>query len=135
MNLFTILLAPTPQGTFAIGEIVLFSVIAGLLAGAVLAAWPCARLPARLVIAGLSTTIGMMVWYLTLNATQAGRLFDVDALIVRVSWADAGSGIFAFVVCALALGLGRDRQEDARRVVGAAAIAGIVALVLDLFVL
>jgi len=77
----------------------------------------------------------MMIWYFTLNATQAGALFDVDAPIVRVSWADAGSGIFAFVVCVLALGLGRDRQEDARRVVATAAIAGLVAVVLDLFVL
>src|SRR5438876_1202555 len=106
MDRFSILLAPTPQGTFAISEIILFSVIAGLLAGAVLAVWPWARQPARLIIAGLSTTIGMMSWYFTLNATHAGTLFDVDAPIVRVSWADAGSGIFAFVVFVLALAFG-----------------------------
>jgi len=135
MGRFTTLLAPTSQGTFAISEIILFSVVAGPLKKNVLATWPWARQPARLIIAGLSTTIGMMSWYFTLNATHAGTLFDVDAPIVRLSWADAGSGIFAFVVCALALGFGRDRQEPARRVVGAAAIAGLVALVLDLFVL
>jgi hypothetical protein len=39
------------------------------------------------------------------------------------------------VVTALALGLLTERQEPAGRVVGAAGIAGLVAMIVDLFVL
>src|SRR5512133_1839914 len=47
--------------------------------------------------------------------------------LVRVSWADAGSGVFGFLVTAVVLGLITCRKDPAGRVVGAAAIAGIVA--------
>ena len=87
------------------------------------------------MIAGVTTFVGMAAWNFTLNATQAVPNFDVDAPIVRVSWADAGSGVFACLVTALVFGLITDRSELAYRVVGAAAIAGLVAIGLDLFVL
>jgi hypothetical protein len=85
--------------------------------------------------AGVATTIGFTLWNLTLNATQAVPNFDVDAPVIGLSWADAGSGVLAFLVTALVLGLVTDRGEPAYRVVGAAAIAGLVAMALDLFVL
>ena len=121
---------------FATQDILVFSAIAGVLASAVLwATWQWARLRRRFLIAGVTTFVGMAAWNFTLNATQAVPNFDVDAPIIRVSWADAGSGIFACLVTGLVLGLITDRSEPSYRVVGAAVIAGLVAIGLDLFVL
>jgi len=119
---------------FAVRDIVVFAVLAGLLAAGALAAWSWARRPRRFALGGLTTTIGFMAWNFTLNATDA-RGFDVDAPVIGLSWADVGSGVLAFTVTALVLGLLTERQEPAGRVVGAAAIAGLVAMLLDLFVL
>lgn len=117
---------------FRTSSILLAALIAGVLAGAVLAAWPWARRRGRFAVAGVATVLGFIAWNVTLNITNATG-FDVDAPIVRVSWQDAGSGVLAFAATALVLGLIAERDEPARRVVGAAAIAGLVALVFDIF--
>ena len=113
-------------------SIAIGAAVAGLLAAAALAAWPWARRDGRFAVAGLATALGFVAWNATLNLTN-GTGFDVDAPIVRVSWQDAGTGILAFAATALALGLVWARDEPARRVVGAAALAGLVALVFDVF--
>ena len=120
---------------FAVQEVLAISLLAGVLAAAVLFfAWHWARQRRRYVVAGITTTLGFAAWNFTLNATNATG-FNVDAPIIPLSWADMGSGVLAFTVTALVLGLATDRQEAAGHVVGAAAIAGLVAVALDLFVL
>src|SRR5215210_1048193 len=119
---------------FEVRDILVFSLLAGLLAAGALAAWPWARHPSRFGLGGLTTALSFMAWNFTLNATDA-RGFNVDAPVIGLSWADAGSGVLAFAVTALVFGLITERREPAGRVVGAAAIAGLVAMVLDLFVL
>ena len=119
---------------FGTRDIIIAAVIAGGLAAAVLSAWPWARLRRRFVLAGLATAAGVIVWNLVLNLTNATG-FDVDGPILSLSWQDAGSGVFAFSLAALVLGLLAERQEPAGRVVGAAAIAGLVAMLFDIFVL
>jgi len=119
---------------FAVRDIVIFALVAGVLAAAILAAWPWARRHGRFAVAGVTTAVGFIAWNLTLNATDATG-FNVDAPIIPLSWADAGSGVLAFVATALVLGLFTERGEPASRVVGAAALAGLVAIIVDLFVL
>ena len=85
------------------------------------------------MVCGLCTTAGFIAWNLTLNATHAAG-FDTDAPVIALSWQDAGSGVLAFVVTALVLGAWW-REEPAGRVVGAAALAGLAAMVVDIFVL
>ena len=109
------------------------AVIAGLLAAAVLAVWPWARQRGRFAVAGVATLIGWIGWHLLLNATRATG-FDVDAPIIGLSWEDVGSGVVALVLVALIFGLVTERRETAVRVVGAASIAGLIAMLLDLFV-
>jgi hypothetical protein len=121
---------------FALRDILVFALVAGLFAAAVLwATWHWARSNLRYVTAGVATTVGFALWNLTLNATQAVPNFNVDAPVIPLSWADAGSGVFACLLTAVVLGLVTDRGEPAYRVVGAAGIAGLVAIVLDLVVL
>jgi len=119
---------------FAVRDILIFAVVAGLVAAAFLAAWPWARRRGRFAVGGVATTAGRTAWNLTLTGTVPTG-FNVDAPFIPLSWADAGSGVLAFVVSALVLGLVTERDEPAGRVVGAAAIAGLGAVVVDLFVL
>jgi len=99
---------------------------------AVLAAWPWTR-SRRFAIAGVATLASWVAWHLLLNATGSMG-FDVDAPVIRVSWEDVGSGVAALFATVVIFGLGTERWEPAVRVVGAAAIAGLVAMVLDIFV-
>lgn len=119
---------------FRTQDIVIAAIVAGALAGAALAAWPWARRRGRFAVAGLATILGFIAWNVTLNLANATG-FDVDAPVIHLSWQDAGSGVLAFAAAALALGLLAAREEPAGRVVGAAAIAGLVAMVFDIFVL
>lgn len=109
------------------------SVIVGVLAAAALAAWPWARLRGRFAVAGITTLVSWIAWHLLLNATHATG-FDVDAPIIRLSWEDVGSGVVTLFLIALVFGLVTERREPASRVVGAASIAGLVAMIFDLFV-
>ena len=119
---------------FAVRDILLFAVVAGVLAAAVLAAArPWARQQGRYLLAGLATGAGFAARNLTLDATHA-RGFNTDAPGIALSWADAGSGVLAFVVTTIVLTL-TARDQPAGRVVGSAAVAGLLAALLDLFVL
>jgi len=120
-------------GLFPVRDIVLYAVVAGLVAGAVAALRPWSRRAGRFVVGGVCTTAGFIAWNLTLNATHAAG-FNTDAPVVGVSWADAGSGVLTFVVTALVLATWW-REEPSGRVVGTAVLAGLAALVVDIFVL
>src|SRR6266536_4590726 len=121
---------------FALTDIAIFSLLAGVLTTAVLwFAWRWSRAKSRFVVAGVTASVGFALWNLTLNTTGAVPNFNVDAPVIPLSWADAGSGVFACLLTALVLGLVTDRGQPSDRVVGAAGIAGLVAIGLDLFVL
>ncbi len=118
---------------FETRDILIFGVVAGLLGAGGLFTWPWGRLRARFLVGGVATFVGFIAWNLTLNHTSATG-FNVDAPVIQVSWADSGSGVMAFAVTALALAV-YESKESAGRVVGAAAICGALALILDIFVL
>ena len=74
----------------------------------------------------------MVTWRLVLQLSN-GENFDVDnPYLLGQSVEDVGSGVLAFVLTALPPGLVAERDELARRVVGAA--AAFVATVFDRFV-
>ncbi len=87
----------------------------------------------RFVVAGITTLVSWIAWHLLLNATGASG-FDVDAPIIRVSWEDVGSGVVTLFATVVVFGLVTERRERASRVVGAVSIAGLIAMILDVFV-
>jgi riboflavin transporter FmnP len=77
---------------FALTDIAILSVLAGVLAAAVLwFAWRWSRVNRRFLVAGVSSTVGCALWNLTLNATGAVPNFNVDAAVIPLSWADAAA--------------------------------------------
>ena len=118
---------------FSVRAIVVDAVAAGVVASAVVAALAWGRRRWRFALAGVATFAGFVAWNLTLNATHA-RGFNTDAPVVGLSWADAGSGVLFFGLTVAALAL-LERRQPAARVVGAAALAGLAAAAVDLFVL
>lgn len=119
---------------FSFEDVVVYGVIAGVLASVMVwlvLSWSRAQF--RFGLAGIATTLGWVAWNETLNVTHA-KGFDTDAPVVALSWQDAGSGLLAFVFTALVLvAVGHD--ERAGDVVGTAIVAGLTAMVFDIFVL
>ena len=69
-----------------------------------------------------------------LQLSNADNL-DVDnPLLVGLSAQDVGSGVLAFLLTALPMGLIIERDEPANRVVAIAAIAGALAILVDRFI-
>ena len=119
---------------FEPGEILWTAVLAAAAVGVVFTCVPVTRTPARIATAVGGTLVGWLAWNFTLHVTHAPTL-DTDAPVIALSWADAGSGVLVFVVVVLLLALVVDRGQPAPRVVGMAALAGVTACVVDLFVL
>jgi hypothetical protein len=118
---------------FSFSDILIFGLIAALLAGAALYAWPWSRQRGRFLVGAGGTLAGWLAWNLVLSENNASSL-DVDAPVVALSWQDVGSGVGAFLFTALALGV-LDRDQPAGRVIAAAALAGAVTTFFDIFVL
>ena len=118
---------------FPVRDIVVYGIVAGLVAGALACLRPWSRHAGRFVVVAACTVAGWTAWNLTLNATHAAG-FNTDAPVIALSWADSGSGVLAFVVTALVLAVWW-RDEPASQVVGTAALAGLAAMVVDIFVL
>ncbi len=108
----------------SVGSVVVsLAVVAGL--------WPWARQIRRLAVIAVACAVGIVLWNLALNVGDAAG-FNVDGPVLGLSLQDVGSGVLAFATTALALGLLSDQSEPAGRVVGAAAVVGIVTMLVDL---
>jgi hypothetical protein len=87
----------------------------------------------RFAVIAIATAVGAITWNLALWRVNAAHM-DVNGPILRPSFQDVGSGVLALAAVTLALGLGTEPTEPARRIVTVAAIAELVTIVLDLFV-
>ncbi|WP_318209423.1 MULTISPECIES: hypothetical protein [unclassified Streptomyces] len=92
------------------------------------------RRPAAIIMGALAAAAGAIAWNGILRAAHGDRFFtDASLAVLPVSWQDTGSGVFALAAAALVLGLGPLRAEPARRAVGGALLAGLAALVVDVY--
>jgi hypothetical protein len=84
--------------------------------------------------AGLAAGLGAAAWNAILNTVHAPGFFtDAPIRAFPVSWQDTGSGVFAVAIAALLLGLGPQGGDSGRRVAVVALLAGIAALVVDVY--
>ena len=117
----------------------LIYVVGALLAAIVVAAalywrYPWSRKRGRYGIAAIATFVTWIVWRVVLQLSNAENL-DVDnPLLLGLSAQDVGSGVLAFLLTALPMGLIIDRDGPANRVVAIAAIAGALAILVDRFI-
>ncbi len=124
---------PVLAALFSFGEILITGVIASGLVAATQYARPWARRRGRFLVAAAGTLAGWIGWNLVLSENNAASL-DVDAPVIALSWQDVGSGVGAFLFTGLALGW-LERREPAGHVIATAALAGLVAMIFDIFVL
>lgn len=97
--------------------------------------WKWSREHYRFIVSSLATFLGFVAWNVLQSSTGADRFLNIDCTIFPLSWADVGSGVAAFVFAVIALGLLTERKQPASQVVHTAAIAGILPILVDLFLL
>jgi len=105
------------------------SVVLSLLLLTALLRWT--RQVRRLALITVACAVGIIVWNVALNVTNAGAL-NVDKYVFGLSAQDIGSAVLAFVVVLLTLVVA-DRGQPRSHVLGASAIVGLVTLVVDRF--
>jgi hypothetical protein len=108
--------------------------VSAVLAGAALAALARPR-HATVIAAGVvATAAGPAAWNAILRATHASQFFtDAPLRLLPASWQDTGSGVFALAATAVLLGLGPLAAAPARRTIGLAALCGLAAFLVDVY--
>ena len=105
-----------------------------VLLAAVLTAIPKPRQTKVIATAAVSAGLGALAWNATLHAAHGANFFtDAPLVVLPASWQDTGSGVFAIAVAALALGLGPLAGQSGRRLAATAALAGLGAFLVDVY--
>ena len=83
----------------------------------------------------VATAVAAVVgWNSILQVTSADQFFtDLPGKVFPISWQDFGSGVFALAAVALMLGFGPRRNDPARKVTTLAGLAGLGALIVDMY--
>lgn len=116
------------------GQIGYGAALSALVAGLLVAAVLRGRRPLVIATGALAAAAGPVAWNAILRATHGDEFFtDAPLVIFPVSWQDTGSGVFALATAALAFGLGPLAAEPARRTTAYALLAGLAALVVDVY--
>ena len=117
----------------------LIYVVGALLAAVIVAAvlyWrsPWSRPRGRFGTAAIATFVAWIFSRVVLQLSNGDNL-DVDnPLLLGLSAQDIGSGVLAFLLTALPMGLVSEREESAHRVMATAGIAGALAILVDRFI-
>jgi len=117
----------------------LIYVVGALLAAVIVAAvlywrYPWSRARGRFGSAATATFVAWILWRVVLQLSNGDNL-DVDnPLLLGLSAQDIGSGVLAFLLTALPMGLVSEREESAHRVMATAGIAGALAILVDRFI-
>jgi hypothetical protein len=107
--------------------------LSGIIAVAAVRVLPRERRHAVLAVAACSAVLAPLLWDLILRHT-GGRFFtDAPGRVFPVSYEDTGSGVFTTALASLLLGFGPLRAADGRRLALTAAVCGLSALLVDIY--
>lgn len=120
---------------FLVTDIFLFAFVSGVVVFISAYLWTWSRQHYRFVVASVSTFLGFAAWNVVQSTTGADQALNIDWPVFPLSWSDLGSGVAAFALTAVFLGLLTEREQPAGRVMMTAAMAGVLATLVDLFVL
>ncbi len=113
---------------------ILYGATLSALAAAVLTALPRPRQTTVIATAALGAFAGPVAWNAILHTTHATTFFtDAPIAVLPASWQDTGSGVFTLATVAVLLGAGPLRAAPARRTVVMAALAGLAAFAVDVY--
>ena len=108
--------------------------LSAVVAGVALAALTRPRRLTVILTAVLATAAGPLGWNAILRATHASQFFtDAPLRLLPASWQDTGSGVFALAATAVLLGVGPLAAAPARRTIGLAALCGLAAFLVDVY--
>jgi hypothetical protein len=108
--------------------------LSAVVAGVALAALVRPRRLTVILTAVLATAVGPLGWNAILRATHASQFFtDAPLRLLPASWQDTGSGVFALAATAVLLGVGPLAAAPARRTIGLAALCGLAAFLVDVY--
>jgi hypothetical protein len=114
--------------------IVYGAALSALAAAVLVAALVKPRRPAVIATAAAGALVGPLAWNAILRAAHGSQFFtDAPVAVLPASWQDAGSGVFAVAVTALCLGAGALAAGTGRRLAAAAALAGLAAFLVDVY--
>lgn len=92
------------------------------------------RRPVVIAAAALAAAGGPAAWNAILNTVHAPEFFtDAPIPMFPISWQDTGSGVFTLALAALMLGLGPLAAAPGRQVALTALLAGVGALLVDIY--
>lgn len=92
------------------------------------------RRPVVIAVAGLAAAVGPAAWNAILNTVHAPEFFtDAPLVAFPISWQDTGSGVFTVALAVLVLGLGPLSTAPGRQVALTALLAGVGALLVDIY--
>ena len=90
------------------------------------------RLPV-LLVGAFGAAVGPFAWNAILRHTGGDFFVDAEISVFPISLQDTGSGVFAFAVSALLLGLGPLRAASGQRLAVASSVCGAAALLVDIY--
>jgi hypothetical protein len=115
------------------GEVAYGVILSAVVAAAALRFVLHERRPSVLVTGVLAALAAPLAWDLILRHTGGDFFVDAPGYVFPVSFEDTGSGVFATALSALLLGFGPMHEDSGRRVALAAAVCGVAALLVDIY--
>ncbi len=116
------------------GSIGYGAALSAVLAGIALTVLTRPRQAAVILTGAVAAAAGPIAWNAILRATHANQFFtDAPVGVLPASWQDTGSGVFAFTLAAILLGVGSLATSPARRAVALAGLCGLAAFLVDVY--
>lgn len=112
-----------------------YGAVLSALAAAILVALAARERRRTLVAcAAAGALLGAAAWNAILHATHANQFFhDAPIAVFPISWQDTGSGVFTIAITLVLLGFGPAGADPGRRVAMLATLAGLGALLVDIY--